>query len=90
MASRYHPGSRRTASTSVLRERSDWLDSLAWDNGRVSRLAYLAALWQPFGLRLRKDFWPLGLPRLTPFPGSLPAWQGLLVSINAFVGRIMP
>jgi hypothetical protein len=35
-------------------------------------------------LRLRKDFQPAILPRLAPFPGSLPVLAGLLVSIIAF------
>jgi hypothetical protein len=37
-----------------------------------------------FRSRLREDFQPFPLTRLSPFPGSLSAEQGLLVPIIAF------
>ena len=38
-----------------------------------------------FRLQLRDDFQPIWLTRLSPRPGSLPAWTDLLVPIMAFV-----
>jgi len=46
-----------------------------------------------FSLQLQKDFQPTWLPRLTPFPGSLPAWIRLTRFYQYFfdkLGLIMP
>jgi hypothetical protein len=59
-------------------------------NGGQLRLSYFEpnflthANWTDFRSRLREDFRPFPLPRLTLIPGSLSAVQGLLVPIIAF------
>jgi hypothetical protein len=84
--SRYHPGSRPQASTSLrngFQPGNNPCIRLTGDKPGVPT-SYLVNIPEAFRLRLRKDFQPAILPRLAPFPGSLPVLAGLLVSIIAF------
>ena len=62
-------------------------------NGERLRLSYLVVRNSispyVFKLRLREDFQPIWLARLSPHPGSLPAWTDLLVPIIAFADFVV-